>query len=76
MRIIRLTHGERCEFRVYRASDRPVDAVAPLVRHLRQQGLPFLIGATAGDRMLLLTIGPLTAGQATDFARRWAPYVE
>ena len=73
MRIIRLSHGEFC---VYSATDRSPDAVAALVRQLRRQQLPFLIGATVADRSRLLTVGPLTAAQAADFARQWALYVE
>jgi hypothetical protein len=76
MRIIRLSNGASCEFRVYPVRDRPGDPVAPLVRHLRRKRLPFLIGATVGDHALLLTIGPLTAAQAAEFAQEWAGYLE
>lgn len=76
MRIIRLHNGESCEFRVYPARDRSDDPVAPLVRHLRRKRLPFLIGATAGDHALLLTIGPLTAAQAAEFTQEWAGCLE
>jgi hypothetical protein len=76
MRIVRLTSGASCEFRVYPATNGADDLLAQLVRHLHKQGLPFLIGGVVGDHALLLTIGPLDSARATRFACEWAGYLE
>jgi hypothetical protein len=78
MRIARFDLGDGCVYRVYADDDADMHGTAligQMIRQLRGEGWPFLLGGTLADPGAILIIGPLEREQEAAFEWRWRGYI-
>ena len=63
-------------YRIYRSDDDFVSQMKRLVPFLQVDRYDVLIGATAGEPNVVLTIGPLDAETDAEFRQRVVPYLD
>ena len=63
-------------YRIYRSDDNFVAQIKRLVPLLQADRYDVLIGGTAGEPNVVLTIGPLDAATEAEFRQRVAPYLD